>query len=90
MPKFLDKLANATDRLAGAGVKSRMPDERLTKRKGAAQAVNQQIQLAQVAVNLGATRVARKQAERQLVDAVGEAEAERLMKQSAKKIRDSF
>ncbi|MEU8362294.1 hypothetical protein AB0C27_40380 [Nonomuraea sp. NPDC048882] len=90
MPKFLDRLANAADRLAGAGAKSRMPDELAAKYNRASSAVNQAIELSQVAVNLGATRVARKQAERQLVDAVGEAEAARLMKQSAKKIRDSF
>lgn len=83
---LFDKL----DKLANAGARSSMPVERLTKHKGAAQTTNHHIQLSQVAVNLGASRVARKQAERQLIADVGKSEAERLMKQSAKKIRDSF
>ncbi|MEU7743347.1 hypothetical protein [Nonomuraea sp. NPDC049158] len=83
MFKFLDKVANA-----GAG--SRMPSGTLTRAKDQSVNTNVRNQLAAVAANPGASRVARKQAKAQLVNAVGEAKAEQLVEQAVHKARDSF
>jgi hypothetical protein len=83
MFKLLDKLANA-----GAG--SRMPDEKRARARSQSQTTNARNELAAVATNPGAARVARKAAEAQLVGEVGEARAKELMAQADRRVRGSF
>lgn len=83
MFKFLDKVANA-------GTGSRMSAQKHAAHRGVAQSENHLTELAAVAANLGATRVARKAAREQLVNAVGEREAKKREAQAARKVRDSF
>jgi hypothetical protein len=80
---FLDKLANA-------GAVSRMPDEKRAKATRQSQTTNDRNDLAAVATNLGASRVARKAAKAQLVGEVGEAKAKELMAQADRRVRGSF
>lgn len=90
MPKFLDKLANAADKLANAGAGSRMPDAVRGHVRDQSVNTNARNDLAEVAANLGASRVARKAAEKQLADAVGAREAAQLIKGATHKARTSF
>ena len=87
---LLKKFENAADKLASAGAGNRMPAETRAQATNQSNNTNARNQTAEVAVNLGASRAARKAAKSQLVAEVGEREAERLMKQANKRVRTGF
>lgn len=83
------------DRLANAGAKSQMPEEKRARAQGQSQSENARTGLADLAANPGNARVARKAARAQLVDALGgdaqaAAEADKRIKQANHKAVKSF
>lgn len=87
---LLDKFANAADKLANAGAGSRMSNEQLRHARDQSLNTNVRNQIAGVAANPGASRVARQEARAQLVSTVGAHEAEKLIKDANRKVKDSF
>lgn len=83
-------LLNALDKLANAGAGSRMSKEQFRHARDQSVNTNVRNQIAAVAANPGASRVSRQQAKAQLVDAVGAHEAEKLIKEADRKVKDSF
>jgi len=83
---IFDKL----DRLANAAAGSLMPDEHHARASTQSQTTNARNQLAQVANGFGVSRAAKRAAHAQLVREVGDREAQKLMKDAVRKIRDTF
>jgi hypothetical protein len=83
MFRFLDRVANA-------GTRSRMPADLLTHARDQGRTTSMRNQLAQIANGFGVSRDAKRAAWEQLVNAVGPAEAQRLVDQAAHKVRTSF
>jgi hypothetical protein len=80
----------ALDKLANAGARSRMPEAMHTYAKAQSGTTNHRNQLAIVANGFGVGKPAQRAAKEQLIEEVGPAEAERLMKQAVHKVRKSF
>jgi hypothetical protein len=80
---FLDKIANA-----GAG--NRMSAEMHATARAQSKTTNDRNQLAQTAAGFGVSRAAKRAAQAQLVNEVGQVQAEALVKQAVHKVRTSF
>ena len=83
-------LLNAIDKLANAAAGSRMPEAKLARARRQSETTSQRNQLAMMANGYQVSKAAQRAARAQLVDEVGEVEAEKLMKQSVHKVRNSF
>ncbi|MDP4501117.1 hypothetical protein [Nonomuraea turcica] len=79
------------DKLANAGAGSRMPDKTDARARAQSHTTNRHQRLAYTAnPGFGSSRADQRAAEADLIREVGSREAKRLMKDAARKVRDSF